>query len=39
MLYTLVLVKEAIHSFEDGETNLRDAMCQMATVLSTWRAA
>jgi hypothetical protein len=39
MLYTLVLVKEAIHAFEDGETNLRDAVFQMATVLSTWRAA
>jgi hypothetical protein len=39
MLYTLVLVKEAIRSFEDGETNLRDAVCQMATVLSAWRAA
>jgi hypothetical protein len=39
MLYTLVLVKEAVRSFEDGEINLRDAVCQMATVLSTWRAA
>jgi hypothetical protein len=39
MLHTLVLVKEAIRSFEDGEANLRDAVCQMATVLSTWRAA
>jgi hypothetical protein len=39
MLHTLVLVKEAIRLFEDGETNLRDAVCQMAAVLSTWRAA
>jgi hypothetical protein len=39
MLHTLVLVKEAIHSFEDGETNLRDAVCQMALVLSAVRAA
>jgi hypothetical protein len=39
MLYTLVLVKEAVRSFEDGEINLRDAVCQMATVLSTWREA
>jgi hypothetical protein len=39
MLYTLVLVKEAIHAFEDGETNLRDATCQMAAVLSTVRGA
>jgi hypothetical protein len=39
MLHTLVLVKEAIHAFEDGETNLRDAVCQMATVLSTVRGA
>ena len=39
MLYTLVLVKEAIRSFEDGETNLRDAVCQMAAVLSAVRAA
>ncbi len=37
MLYTLVLVKEAVRSFEDGEINLRDAVCQMAAVLSTVR--
>lgn len=34
MLHTLLQVKEAIRSFEDGETNLRDTVCQMATVLS-----
>jgi hypothetical protein len=39
MLHTLVVVKEAIRSFEDGEANLCDTVCQMATVLSTWRAA
>jgi hypothetical protein len=39
MLHTLVLVKEAIRSFEDGETNLSDTVCQMAAVLSTVRAA
>ena len=39
MLYTLVLVKEAIRSFEDGEINLCDTVCQMALVLSTVRAA
>jgi hypothetical protein len=39
MLYTLVLVKEAVRSFEDGEINLRDAVCQMAEVLSTVRGA
>ena len=39
MLYTLVLVKEAVHAFEVGETNLRDAVCQMAAVLSTVRGA
>jgi hypothetical protein len=39
MLHTLVLVKEAIHSFEDGEINLRDTVCQMAAVLSAVRAA
>lgn len=39
MLQTLVQVKEAIRSFEDGETNLRDTVCQMAAVLSAGRAA
>ncbi len=39
MLYTLVLVKETVRSFEDGEINLRDATCQMAAVLSTVRGA
>ena len=39
MLYTLVLVKEVIRSFEDGQTNLRDTVCQMAAVLSAVRAA
>jgi hypothetical protein len=39
MLYMLVLVKEAVRSFEDGEINLRDAVCQMAEVLSTVRGA
>jgi hypothetical protein len=39
MLHTLVLVKEAIQSFEDGETNLRDTVCEMATVLSAVRGA
>jgi hypothetical protein len=39
MLYTLVLVKETVRSFEDGEINLRDAVCQMAAVLSTVRGA
>ena len=39
MLHALVLVKEAIRSFEDGEANLRDTVCQMATMLCTWRAA
>ena len=39
MLQTLVLVKEAIRSFEDGETNLRDTVCQLAAVLSAVRAA
>ncbi len=39
MLQTLVLVKEAMRSFEDGETNLRDTVCQMAAVLSAVRAA
>lgn len=34
MLHTLVLVKEAIRSFEDGEINLCDTVCQMALVLS-----
>ena len=39
MLQTLVLVKEAIRSFEDGETNLRDTVYQLAAVLSAVRAA
>jgi hypothetical protein len=39
MLYTLVLVKETVRSFEDGEINLRDAVCQIAAVLSTVRGA
>ena len=39
MLQTLVLVKEAMRSFDDGETNLRDTVCQMAAVLSAVRAA
>ena len=39
MLQTLVLVKEAMRSFDDGETNLRDTVCQMAAVLSAARAA
>ena len=39
MLYTLVLVKEAVRSFEDGEINLRATVCQMALVLSAVRAA
>jgi hypothetical protein len=39
MLHALVLVKEAIRSFDDGEINLRDTVCQMAVVLSTVRAA
>lgn len=39
MLQTLVQVKEAIRSFEDGETNLRDTVSQMAAVLSAVRAA
>ena len=34
MLYALVLVKEAIRSFEDGETNLRDSVRQMSAALS-----
>ena len=38
-LQTLVLVKQAIRSFEDGETNLRDTVGQMAAALSAVRAA
>jgi hypothetical protein len=34
MLNTLVTVKECIRSFEDGEISLRDAVWQMAAVLS-----
>jgi hypothetical protein len=38
MLHTLLLVKEAIRLCEEGETNLRDTVCQMAAVLSAVRA-
>lgn len=39
MLRTLVRVQEALWSFEDGEINLRDAVVQMAAVLSGVHAA
>jgi hypothetical protein len=38
MLNTLIHVKECIRSFEDGEINLRDAVCQMAAVFCAGRA-
>ena len=38
MLNTLVRVKEALRSFEDGESNLREAVSRMATVISDRRA-
>ena len=38
MLNTLVCVKEALSSFEDGEINLRDVVCRVATVISDSRA-
>lgn len=38
MLNTLVRLKEALRSFEDGESNLREAVSRMATVISNGRA-
>ena len=39
MLNTLVRVKEAIRSFDDGEVNLRDAVAQIVATLSAVRVA
>ena len=38
MLNTLVCVKEVLRSFEDGESDLREAVSRMATVISDGRA-
>jgi hypothetical protein len=37
MLDTLVHIKGCIRSFEDGEINLREAVCQIAAAISTGR--